>query len=539
MTVNAATFKSVLYPEGTVEEPEEAPGFFRDLNLDQVVENLVAGREEYNLAPFFSQPLRSVGEIRFRQEVFRDLEKPPVAEAVKEFAAQMQTVRSCLQMAQKVYHPLQKQAWFLEAVVAYCDAVAQFSACLKDLSGPAPRGAPGSLGAPAPRKYQALLEAEGLLALQSYLEHYVGSGEFIALHKESKKLKADLAALKYTIHISGNKVTVGRYEGEKDYSAVVLATFEKFRLGTPKDYLVKFALLPDVNSVEGRILDLVARLNADLFAALHEHYVKHQDFLDAVLVRFDREVQFYLAFLELVERCRAAGLEFCYPAILQESKEVAAWETFDIALAIKFIAEHRPVVTNDFFLQGQERIIVVTGPNQGGKTTFARAFGQIHYLASLGCPVPGREARLFLWDRLLTHFEREEQIETLRGKLEDDLVRMQEILSTATASSLIILNEIFTATTVADALFLSRKVMEQLVSLDVICVWVTFIDELAFSGPTVVSMMSTVDPHDPTVRTYKVVRKPADGRAFALAIAEKYGLTYEALKSRLEDGGSR
>lgn len=61
----------------------------------------------------------------------------------------------------------------------------------------------------------------------------------------------------------------------------------------------------------------------------------------------------------------------------------------------------------------------------------------------------------------------------------------------------------------------------------------TFVDELATANQATISMVATVDPDDPAVRTYKIVPRPPGGLAYAAALAERYGLTYRAVTDQV------
>ncbi|HYZ41774.1 MAG TPA: DNA mismatch repair protein MutS [Stellaceae bacterium] len=505
-------FRSVLFPGAEPAIDREAPPFFSDLNLDQIIDAVTTGKDDYELKPFFYTPVRDIDTILYRHEIMRDLERMPVAAALRRFAQRFRELRQHLSLVDNIrYDKHNKNGWFLHATTIYCEAV-------RSLENDLHRGD---------------LKSRGLVAFRDYLEGYIASDYFTGLAAEAKRIKANLSTVRYCVQISGLTVVVRKYFGEPDYSAEVAQCFDKFRQRAAKDYRLPFSDGTSTDHVEAQVLACVARLYPQIFSELEEFCRVNSDFQDQLVKRFDREIQFYLGYLEHISPMKSAGLRFCYPRITDKDKAVHVHAGFDLALAGKLITEKSSVVCNDFYLRGPERILVVSGPNQGGKTTFARAFGQAHYIASLGCPVPGTDAQLFLFDRLFTHFAREEDVATMRGALENDLARIHAILSKATAQSVIVLNEIFNSTTINDATFLARKIIEEIIRLDALGVCVTFIDELARMSEKTVSMVSTVVPDNPALRTFKIIRRPADGLAYALSIAEKHRVTYPRLIERI------
>ena len=434
----AARFHSILFPGPDRPSNAAPPDYFHDLNLDQIVAAITADWPEDELRPWFQTPLQSLDEITYRQDVMRDLDDDTRMAIIKAFLEGMRTARRYRARADDHCYHFERERWILDACNAYCACVENLATALGDTH----------------------LASAGLTTFRDYLGQYAESSPFRALSSEAKTLRSDFAAIRYELLIEGSRVTVQVYDGEADYSTAVEETFAKFRRdGIVKNYLLEFQSHARMHHIDAQALQCLARLLPEPFARLEAFCAAHADFFDDVVMRFDREIKYYVAYLGFAEKFRQAGLRFCYPQVSRSSHDVDGREAFDLALTSKLLSDGMPVVCNDFSLSGRERLLVVTGPNQGGKTTFARLFGQLHFLASVGCPVPGTEARLFYFDQLFTHFERQEDIANLRGKLQDDLVRIRQILTQATSDSIILMNEIFSSTSLKDAVYLSQKVM--------------------------------------------------------------------------------
>ena len=510
-------FHGVLFPPGMSGQsagPAGPADCFTDLNLDQVVGAAVGKGDEADLHPVFHAPLRDEAVIRYRQAIFADLRRPDGAAPFGPFRDAMRSVRAGLAYADRTGPSPQQDAIILHTALAYRAAVEALLAGLR----------------------RAPISSPGLLGLRDHLIAYLHSPPFVAFAAEAASVQTGLEAIEYATLFRDDTVTVRPCAGEPDDAVTVRERFARFQGGPA---------VPDpppspprgtdisLNHVEAAILGFVARLFPAPFAALRTFAARHGSFMDGTLVRLDREIGFFLGFLAVMAPLERAGLPFCTPRVSASDRTMVITGCFDLALAIRLAREGCPLVLNDAALRDGERLMVVTGPNQGGKTTFARALGQLHVLAALGCPVPAKQAHLFLPDQVLTHFERSEDIANLRGKLEDELVHLRRSCDAATANSLVILNEVFNSTGLDDQAFLSREILERIAASGAACICVTFLDELSTLDDRTVSMVSSVSAEDPAVRTFAIRRRPADGLAFALSLAERRGLTLPQLRTRL------
>ena len=486
------------------------PAYFADLAVDYILDAVTKEFEAYDLRSLYRYIPHQQDVIAYRQATLLDLSSASLSMPVRNFAAAMIRVRALKELAKKCFNKYQAAAYILAAINKYCTSV---------------RALETGLAAANPK-------SEGLQALLAALHDYIISPSFEELAQGAMHHRTALDTIRYTVLIHEGSVTVREFVEEPAYNTTIAQFFARFQQGDETSHGEKATRDLYMGNVQGRILDGVAQLNPEVFSALSAFVEKQSNFIDPILSRFEREVQFYLAWLAFTDRLATAGLEFSLPRLITDYR-IGARAGFDLALAEKLRVQESKIVTNDFYLDGAERIFVVSGPNQGGKTTFARMIGQMHYFANLGLTVPGCDVRLKFFDRIFTHFEREEALTTLHGKLYDDLTRIHAILESATADSLIILNEIFNSTALKDALFLADAVLRRIIKLGALGVCVTFMDELATLGPETVSVTSMVEPDNPAKRSFRVVRRPADGLAYALSIAKKYSVTYERLKERL------
>ena len=217
------------------------------------------------------------------------------------------------------------------------------------------------------------------------------------------------------------------------------------------------------------------------------------------------ELAFYIGCITLDERLAAIGAGLCLPLPTRpEERAQHAKGLYDICLALTL---GRPVVGNDLEADGKG-LIVVTGANQGGKSTFLRSVGVAQLMMQGGMFVPAERYRANLCASLFTHFRREEDAAMERGKLDEELRRLSGIVDDLRENSMLLFNEPFASTNEREGSEIARRIVGALLERRVKVFFVTHLYDFAaavFRKGEATALFLRAERHEDGTRSYRIL----------------------------------
>lgn len=191
------------------------------------------------------------------------------------------------------------------------------------------------------------------------------------------------------------------------------------------------------------------------------------------------ELGFYLGCLNLHDHLTAKGEPTCMPEPVPAGRPALATRgLYDISLSLALGVSR--AVGSDVEAEGRQ-LVVITGANRGGKSTFLRSLGLAQLLMQAGMFVPARSFRADVREGLFTHFKREEDASLRSGKLDEELGRMSRIVDDLGPASLVLLNESFASTNEREGSEIGRQIVRALLEAGVKVGYVTHMFDLASS----------------------------------------------------------
>lgn len=477
------------------------PEYMVDLNIDQIIKLIVKDWDPELDKLYYWVPDNKEDED-FRRDIFRDVKNAKIYTKLKNYLDVVKKREDCLAKKEQVEKKAQKYVWHVREVIAYAEAVEYLIDILDEPE----------------------ITSEGLKGLKEYLIEYISTPEYVALRTEAASLAKTLKDFRFLITYENGKIVITEGQGSGSYTDFLNNGFPN----NGKTFMSPFMASPELSDLENEVVDVVIRNHREFFGRAADFCSEHKKYLRENVLYLSREFAYYMAYADFINKLEDKGLTFCRPEI--SGDKLSAADMYDLALACVNLKDGKTVVANDFELLPEEKFIVLTGPNQGGKTTFARSLGQVIYFTKMGLDVPAMSANVPYYTQIMSHFSVEESVETGKGKLMEELSRLKPMMGDDRDGAFVVINELFTTAANYDANIMGKRVLEHFIDHKCKGIYVTHLNELATAHKNVVSFRATTDENNQ--QTFKVIRDAAQEIVGAGMQVEKYGLTYEQIRGR-------
>ncbi len=267
------------------------------------------------------------------------------------------------------------------------------------------------------------------------------------------------------------------------------------------------------------------------------------------IYELEHQLDFFDGAVSFINYVRSRGLEMVRPELLPKSeRRLSLSNAFDLCFfrqsAMADFKKHGDeIIIRNGIDMTDERFYLITGANNGGKTTFARGVGLCQLLAQIGMYVPADSAEMSVADFIFTHFPKEEEVGIDSSRFTTEIKQLKDICDRITPYSMVIMNESIQSTTPDECVEIAAIHLEIMATVGVRGMYVTHLNGLYGRAedinkkgyPSVVgSLVSAVDA-ETGERLYKIEKRPPSSGSMAYSIYDRYGAKLDDIKKRMEE----
>lgn len=545
---------SLLYPDGDSKYKKLSDITMHDLGIDFICENITDKVEERSLFyNIFSKMSDSVCDTKYRCDVFEDIyNNPQMCQKLIEVLEHIDYEKNYSGFSGRFEET--DSAWqLLHNLAEISDYIKSVEAMYEYLNS-------------------VELKSDGMKNLLAHIKTIHEDNGFEELKKDISELKATTSDIqsvtvginlneKYEAHgiglISFNKKQFTKSTVIENF-AKKINTKDSLNENTDWDNNYKYHTLSLTSDEIVEKMETLAKFSdpraegstyymdkvANLFIGTIVHKLKlvlrkYVYITISDVTNLIPEFIFYIRFADFIRSMQSKGFKFCKPTVCAENSlycKMNARGIYNFKLLSAFNSEmtSEQIVPNDLSFDQEHLAYILTGANRGGKTTITQAVGLLYRLAQCGIFVPGESFEFMPVDGIFTHFPADEDKTMELGRLGEECKRFKELYSSATKTSLLLLNETYSTTSFEEGYYIARDSVRAILKKGIRTIYNTHMHKLAFDIPEINEgnankAASLVVKAENGERSFKVEVAPPEGNSFARDIAEKYGVTFEML----------
>lgn len=259
-------------------------------------------------------------------------------------------------------------------------------------------------------------------------------------------------------------------------------------------------------------------------AGLHHVLKMYQSFINDLTSFFGKlyhQIAFYMGCFQLHSRLKNLVIPVCFPTMPEENLKIISFENlYDLNLAI---FNRKTPICNDIQKE-DKKLFIISGANQGGKSTYLRSLATAQLFMLAGVFVPARVYCCSLCGNIFTHFTRREDSAMNSGRLEEELKRMQSIMKEVRKNDMVFLNESFASTTEKEGSIIALDIAKILYENDIKLFTVTHLFEFTntmYEQQPEHAVFLSAERKEGGLRTYKILEMPPSRTSFGMDLYDE------------------